>query len=106
MISVPLVDNNYDNEVIIEKYAYQNDAYLNSSFFSHLTFYWAFKIIKLANITKLKNEYLGSLELGNKSYLISKDLEKVWHSKNYKSKKTCPLFLALLRANISNRNII
>ena len=90
---------------MIENYSYKNDAYLNSSFFSQLTFYWSYKTIKLAQITKLKSEYLGSLEGKNKSNLIVKDLEDVWHTKNYKSKKTCPLFLAALRANISNHLI-
>ena len=88
-----------DTDTII-KNSYDNDAYLNSSFFSHLTFSWVYKIIKLAHITKLKSEYLGYLERNNKSKVFLKEIDDIWNRKGYKFRKTCPLFLAILHANI------
>ncbi len=105
MHNEPLVDKQIDQENIIEKYIHQHDVYGKASFISKLTFGWSFNILKLAHKTSLKINYLGSLEGENKAEQFFKDLDETWHKKNYKSRKTCPLLIATLRANLSNLHV-
>lgn len=76
------------------------DPYYRSNFISKLFFYWAFRTIKLANITPLKPEYLGTVEAGNKSKEYSQRLYTIWNTKNYKNKKKNGLMKTILRANL------
>ena len=92
---------------IIEKYGFLNkDPFSSSNFISRLFLHWAYKIIKMGNLIKLKSEYLGKL-LGNytsKNYL--KNLKKIWEEKNYKNLKTFALLKTGFRANIKSIIII
>jgi hypothetical protein len=97
----PLVDQKYFEEDTIGKYIHKDDVYGKAPFISKLTFGWSFNILKLAHKTSLKLNFLGTLEGENKSEKFLKELDQIWHKKNYKSRKTCPLFIATLRANLS-----
>jgi ATP-binding cassette subfamily C (CFTR/MRP) protein 1 len=90
-------------EDYVRKYGSKtNDIFYNSNCLSKLFFYWAFKIIKLANYVSLKPEYMGTLEKYNLSKNYSKFLEEVWEDKNYKEKSSNALLKAVIRANIFN----
>ena len=99
-------EENIKNEKLVKKWGYEKDAYLNSNFFSKIFFYWAYRIIKLANHTSLKNEYFGKLEGSNSSENYIKNLYNVWDNKGYKNKKKYRLFLTTLRANLSKYILI
>jgi ATP-binding cassette, subfamily C (CFTR/MRP), member 1 len=78
----------------------EKDIYINTNIFSRIFFYWAFRIIRLANITPLKNEYLGKMEGYNKSKNYIQDLNDAWERKGYKNLKKHALLRASIRANI------
>ena len=76
------------------------DIYIHTNIFSRIFFYWAFRIIKLANLMPLKHEYFGILEENNKSENFTKDIMSIWHDKKYKDLKKHALIRASLRSNI------
>lgn len=76
------------------------DIYIHTNIFSRIFFYWAFRIIRLANITPLKNEYLGKMEGYNTSKNYIEDLNDAWERKGYKNLKKHALLRASIRANI------
>ena len=84
----------------------KEDIYLRANFLSRMFFYWAYKVIKLANLTHLKTEYLGILEGKNLSKIYSRDLEDVWEKKNYKNLSSNALLKASMRANLINMIIV
>ena len=62
----PLIPNNIikkdEPNQKVKNLIIKNDAYLKSNFLSKIFFFWAYRIIRLANLIPLKNEYLGKLE--------------------------------------------
>ena len=76
------------------------DIYIHTNIFYRIIFYWAFRIIRLANITPLKNEYLGKMEGYNTSKNYIEDLNGAWERKGYKNLKKHSLLRASIRANI------
>jgi hypothetical protein len=85
----------------IEKYGYKNDPYVNANFLSKIFYYWAFRIIILANITPIKAEYLGRTEGPNASKNYSQKMFKIWHEWGYKAKKTHALLFTIMRSNLT-----
>jgi hypothetical protein len=88
-----------EEEKVINSYGYTEDAYLNSFFLSKLFFYWAFRIMKLANRMPLKLEFLGSIQGQNRAELYLDELNYFWETKDYKNKSKNPLLKTILRAN-------
>ena len=96
-----------NDDLIIEKYGFLNkDPLSSSNFISRIFLYWAYKIIKMGNLIKLKSEYLGKLlgDYTSKNYL--KSLKKIWEGKNYKNLKNFALLRAGFRANSKSIIII
>ena len=55
------ISKSYPREVY--EYGYiDEDPFSERSFFSKLFYYWAYRIIKLSNLVKIKPEYLGKLK--------------------------------------------
>ena len=83
------------------KYAYiDEDPYSSANCISHMFYYWAYRIIKLANITQIKNEYLGRLKgkYTSKNYLAN--IKNVWEQKRYKYRHRLALIQAGFRSNL------
>jgi hypothetical protein len=77
-----------ETKKLIEKYGYLGqDPYTSASCISNTFLYWAYKIIKLGNLIKLKPEYLGKLTGKYRSEIYLEDFKEVWEKKRYKNKK-------------------
>ena len=91
-----------ETKKLIEKYGYLGqDPYTSASCISNTFLYWAYKIIKLGNLIKLKPEYLGKLTGKYRSEIYLEDFKEVWEKKRYKNKKKLALIRAGFRANIN-----
>ncbi|MCQ2818077.1 MAG: ATP-binding cassette domain-containing protein [archaeon] len=91
-----------ENEVpeCVKKYGYKDtDPYQTANCFSSLFFYWAYRIIKLANLTPLRNKYLGKLKGPHESRNYLQEIKYIWEEKGYKFKKSMPLIKAGFRSN-------
>ena len=86
----------------VYKYGFINQDPYNTNFISRLFFHWAYRIIKLASLTSIKNEYLGKLMGQYQSHNYLKDIVTVWEDKKYKYKKRIALILAGFRSNIDS----
>ena len=84
----------------IKNYIFKDkDPYTSSSFISSLFYYWAYKVIKLGNLIKIKSKYLGKL---TGEYTSEKYLEKIkylWEEKKYKLKKKYALLTCGFSSN-------
>lgn len=89
-----------EEEIVKNWGSKDKDPYYRSNCISKLFFYWAFRIIKLANMTALKEEHLGKLEGYNKSSNYISNIFNVWDKKGYKNLKKYGLFCTILRANL------
>jgi len=93
--------NKQKEERIVKSWGSKDqDAYYRANCFSKLFFYWAFRIIKLANSITIREEHLGKLEGYNKSSNYIQSIFNVWDKKGYKKSKKCGLFCTILRANV------
>ena len=66
----------------VYNYGYiDEDPFSEQSFLSRLFYYWAYRIIKLSNLVKIKPEYLGKLKgkYRSEEYLKSIEIKKHWH---------------------------
>ena len=91
-------DDSQETKKIVEKYGYlDKDPYSSASCLSNTFLYWAYKIIKLGNLIKLKPEYLGKLTGKNRREEYLKDFKEILEKKRYKYKKR----LALIRAGFN-----
>ena len=97
-------DTEVDEEKIkkaVEKYGSKDkDPFTSASYLSRLFLYWAYKVIKLGNLVRLKPEYFGTLKGKYSSVEYLKSIKNIWDAKGYKFKKTLPLVQAGFRANI------
>ena len=89
-------------ESLIKKYSFKDDGYFNSSFFSKLTYLWAYRIIILSKLTQLKNEHLGILQDQNKIEYFCEEFSHLWYNKNYKNIQNHALLKTLIMSNKSN----
>jgi hypothetical protein len=78
------------------------DAYGNANFFSKLIFYWSCRLIRLANKTTLKRDYLGKLETNQKSENYMDTAYNIWDNFGYKKLPSLRLLKTTLRTNICN----
>ena len=86
----------------VEKYGSKDqDPFTSASYISRFFLYWAYKVIKLGNLVKLKSEYLGKLKGKYSSVEYLKSIKHIWDAKGYKFKKTLPLVQAGFRANLN-----
>ena len=84
----------------IEEYSFGNsDPKNDSGFISRLIFYWGYRIIKLASLTRLNLSDLGILNRDNSSVQYSKKIFEIWE--RYKNTKNA-LLKTVLRANLFN----
>ena len=91
-MEAPLIDSKIKVEQgeeetpeVAKKYGYFNeDPYTSANCISHTFYYWAYRIIKLANLTQIKNNSLGKLmgKYTSRNYLA--DIKYVWETKKYK----------------------
>ena len=86
----------------VYKYGFINQDPYSTNFISRLFFHWAYRIIKLASLTSIKNEYLGKLMGKYQSHNYLKDIVTVWEDKKYKYKKHIALILAGFRSNLDS----
>ena len=99
----PLLESKPSREDItdhVNKYGYVNKDPTEASFLSNMFYYWAYRIVKLANLVPLKNEYLGKLTGSYTSRKYLKAFKEVWETKQYKKKKRLALIQAGFRANL------
>ena len=74
----------------IEEYSFGNsDPKNDSGFISRLIFYWGYRIIKLASLTRLNLSDLGILNRDNSSVQYSKKIFEIWE--RYKNTKNALL---------------
>lgn len=96
-------DKDNDNEIedeIQSKWSFNNvDGYLRSSILSKTFFWWAFRLIKLANLIKLRIEHVGFPEGKNKSENYLKDFKYYWEEKKYKDRKSKALCCTVIKSN-------
>ena len=76
------------------------DTYINANFISKIFFYWAFRLVRLSNLIKLKPEYIGLPEKDNKSNVYLEDLKDIWDRKQYKKRKSKALCCTVIRNNL------
>jgi hypothetical protein len=74
--------------------------YKESNFLSRLFFFWAFRVLKLANKTQLKYRHLGDLDKSNKSENFSKKTRDLWYHGGYKDIKNYALLKTTIKANL------
>lgn len=87
-------------EEYIKQLSYKDiDGYDRANWISKLFFYWAFRIIRLCNLTKIQVEHFGKPEGPNKSENYLKEIKYTWNEKRYKELKSRALFWAVLRTN-------
>lgn len=106
-MEAPLIDSKIKVEQgeeetpeVAKKYGYFNeDPYTSANCISHTFYYWAYRIIKLANLTQIKNNYLGKLmgKYTSRNYLA--DIKYVWETKKYKYRHRIALIQAGFRSN-------
>ena len=93
------ISKSYPKEVY--EYGYiDEDPFSERSFLSKLFYYWAYRIIKLSNLIKIKPEYLGKLKGKYRSDEYLKSIKYVWENLAYKNKKTLALIQTGFRSNI------
>ena len=86
----------------VEKYGSKDqDPFTSANYISRFFLYWAYKVVKLGNLVKLKSEYLGKLKGKYSSVEYLKSIKHIWDAKGYKFKKTLPLVQAGFRANLN-----
>ena len=86
----------------VQKYGSTDlDPYSSANYLSRFFLFWAYKVIKLGNLTSIKTEYLGKLKGKYSSVTYLKSIKSIWESKGYKFRKTLPLIQAGFRANIN-----
>ena len=92
----------------LEKYGYlgKEDPFSSANCISHLFLYWAYKVVRLANLVTLKTEYLGTLKGKFSSQHFLERMKEVWEQKGFKFKKTVPLIQAAFYANLCNFIIV
>ena len=92
-------DDEYEEEKnIISEYSFsQSDPKNDSSMCSRFFFYWGYRIIKLARLTRLSLEHLGELTQGNSSFEYSRQISSIWE--RYKNQPNA-LFKTVFHANI------
>lgn len=92
------------NEYKISQYSFENiDPKNDSGLLSRLFFYWGYRIIQLARLTRLSLSNLGILTNNHTSTKYSKDIYQVWE--NYKHKKNA-LIKTVIRVNIFSITLI
>jgi hypothetical protein len=92
-------------EELKKKYGYEGDVFYRANCISQMFFYWAFRLIRFANFTSLKKEYLGDAEGPNKSENFMKRLYYFWNDMGYKNKGGYKLLKTTVRANIGKSNL-
>ena len=86
----------------VYNYGYiDEDPFSEQSFLSRLFYYWAYRIIKLSNLVKIKPEYLGKLKGKYRSEEYLKSIKYVWENLGYRNKKTLALIRAGFRSNLN-----
>ena len=78
------------------------DSYKSSNILSKIFYYWAFKIVKLANNVNLKKEHIGTPSEDHKSDVYLDEIKKIWYNKKYRNIKSRALCCTVVRANILN----
>ena len=92
-------EDEYEEEKnTISEYSFsQSDPKNDSSMCSRFFFYWGYRIIKLARLTRLSLEHLGELTQSNSSFEYSRQISSIWE--HYKNKPNA-LFKTVFHANI------
>ena len=104
LIPPPEKEIEFDDEEtkeVVENYGSTDEApFISANFFSRFFLFWAYKVLKLGNLIKLKAEYFGKLKGNNSCVTYLKNMKNIWEVKGYKLKKSIPLIKAGFRANL------
>ena len=101
LISSSNNNNNAKTAFYVKTYGFVGKDPTNASCVSHLLYLWAYRIVRLANLIPLKNEYLGKLTGKYTSRKYIQTFKHVWEKKQYKKKKSNSLIKAAFRANLA-----
>ena len=87
-----------------ERYKY--DPYLQSNIINRFFFFWAYKILKMAQKYRLVSSDLGKPSGKNDSHYFSQNLHRIWDVLGYKNIQSLALFKTVVRSNACSLVIV